>query len=172
MKQTTQTHLKSSNKLQLNSSPVFSKTKLSEAKAKHGATKESKLTLHAVVIFWVKTNKTKKTPSQHSLTTITRENYTSRTYFSHPSRSACFFFCVVVCVSFLAPSHKSCGVEGHWTYSSLYVSLTWTAGILEICCSLRAKKKTSRSACFAVRFSMLNPIIAASTSIPRKVLVD
>ena len=55
----------------------------------------------------------------------------------------------------LAPSHKSCGVfqvsvEGHWTYSwtdalvpqSLYVSLTWTAGILEICFSLRAKKKT------------------------------
>ena len=36
-----------------------------------------------MVIFWVKTNKTKKTPSQHSLTTITRENYTSRTYFSH-----------------------------------------------------------------------------------------
>ena len=35
-----------------------------------------------MVIFWVKTNKTKKTPSQHSLTTITRENYTSRTYFS------------------------------------------------------------------------------------------
>ena len=42
-------------------------------------------------------------------------------------------------------------VEGHWTYSwtdalvsqSLYVSLTWTAGILEICCSLRAKKKHS-----------------------------
>ena len=29
VKQTTQTHLKSSNKLQLNSSPVFSKTKLS-----------------------------------------------------------------------------------------------------------------------------------------------
>ena len=66
----------------------------------------------------------------------------------------CFLVCVVVCVSFLAPSHKSCGVfqvsvEGHWTYSwtdalvpqSLYVSLTWTAGILEICCSLRAKKK-------------------------------
>ena len=58
-----------------------------------------------------------------------------------------------LCISFLAPSHKSCGVfqvslEGHWTYSwtdalvpqSLYVSLTWTAGILEICCSLRAKK--------------------------------
>ena len=50
-------------------------------------------------------------------------------------------------------SHKSCGVfqvsvEGHWTYSPglmswcaeyLY-SLTWTAGILEICCSLRGKK--------------------------------
>ena len=35
-----------------------------------------------MVIFWVKTNKTKKTPSQHSLTTITKENYTSRTYFS------------------------------------------------------------------------------------------
>ena len=38
-----------------------------------------------MVIFWVKTNKTKKTPSQHSLTTITRENYTSRTYFSQMS---------------------------------------------------------------------------------------
>ena len=28
-----------------------------------------------------------------------------------------------------------------WSSKSLYVSLTWTAGILEICCSLRAKKK-------------------------------
>ena len=68
--------------------------------------------------------------------------------------AVCFLVCVVACVSFLAPSRKSCGVfqvsvEGHWTYSwtdalvpqSLYVSLTWTAGILEICCSLRAKKK-------------------------------
>ena len=35
-----------------------------------------------MVIFWVKTNKTKKTPSQHSLTTITRENYTSSTFGS------------------------------------------------------------------------------------------
>ena len=64
-----------------------------------------------------------------------------------------FLVCVVVCVSFLAPSHKSCGVfqvsvEGHWTYSwadalvpqSLHVSLTWAAGVPEICCSLRAKK--------------------------------
>ena len=39
-------------------------------------------------------------------------------------------------------------VEGHWTYSGTYVLvlqvslrlLTWTAGILEICCSLRGKK--------------------------------
>ena len=82
VKHSTQTQLKSLNKLQLNSSPVFSKTKLGSTKAKHGAVQESKLTLHAAVIFWVKTNKTKKTPSQHSLTTITRENYTSRTYFS------------------------------------------------------------------------------------------
>ena len=50
-------------------------------------------------------------------------------------------------------SHKSCGdfqvlVKGHWTYSWAYVwvcrvshvSLTWTAGILEISCSLRGKK--------------------------------
>ena len=28
-----------------------------------------------------------------------------------------------------------------WSSKSFYVSLTWTAGILEICCSLRAKKK-------------------------------
>ena len=51
-------------------------------------------------------------------------------------------------------SHKSCGVlrvsvEGHWTYSWTYVlvrrvpyvSLTWTAGILEICRSLRGKNR-------------------------------
>ena len=46
-----------------------------------------------MVIFWVKTNKNKETPSQHSLTTITRENYTSRTYFSQipfqPIQSVC-----------------------------------------------------------------------------------
>ena len=53
-------------------------------------------------------------------------------------------------------SHKSCGVfqvsvEGHWTSPGLmswcsehlYVSLTWTAGILEICCSLRGKKNAT-----------------------------
>ena len=28
-----------------------------------------------------------------------------------------------------------------WCSEYLYVSLTWTAGILEICCSLRGKKK-------------------------------
>ena len=32
-----------------------------------------------------------------------------------------------------------------WYSKSLYVSLTWTAGILEICCSLRAKKNILRS---------------------------
>ena len=31
-----------------------------------------------------------------------------------------------------------------WSSKSLYVSLTWTAGILEICCSLRAKKKSKK----------------------------
>ena len=41
-----------------------------------------------MVVFWVETNKTKKTPSQHSLTTITKENYTSRTYFSQVSTTA------------------------------------------------------------------------------------
>ena len=74
------------------------------------------------------------------------------------------WFCVFVCVVVLGPffvsnclipssSHKSCGdfqdlVKGHWTYSWAYVwvcrvshvSLTWTAGILEISCSLRGKK--------------------------------
>ena len=55
-------------------------------------------------------------------------------------------------------SHKSCGdfqvlVKGHWTYSWAYVwvcrvshvSLTWTAGILEISCSLRGKKNSDMS---------------------------
>ena len=74
------------------------------------------------------------------------------------------WFCVFVCVVVLGPflfsnclipssSHKSCGdfqvlVKGHWTYSWAYVwvcqvshfSLTWTAGTLEISCSLRGKK--------------------------------
>ena len=57
-------------------------------------------------------------------------------------------------LSYPSSSHKSCGdfqvsVKGHWTYSWAYVwvcrvshvSLTWTAGILEISCSLRGKKK-------------------------------
>ena len=77
----------------------------------------------------------------------------------------CGGFCVFVCVVVLGPllsvsnclipssSHKSRGafqvlVKGHRTYSWAYVwvcrvshvSLTWTAGILEICCSLRGKK--------------------------------
>ena len=78
------------------------------------------------------------------------------------------WFCVFVCVVCLGPflfvsnclipssSHKSCGgfqvlVKGHWTYSWAYVwvcrvshvSLTWTAGILEISCSLRGKKNVN-----------------------------
>ena len=32
-----------------------------------------------------------------------------------------------------------------WCSEYLYVSLTWTAGILEICCSLRAKKKSCQA---------------------------
>ena len=88
--------------------------------------------------------------------------------FSSVVVGGCLFgcwFCVFVCVVVLGPllfvsnclipssSHKSCGdfqvlVKGHWTYSWAYVwvcrvshvSLTWTAGILEICCSLRGKK--------------------------------
>ena len=49
-----------------------------------------------MAIFWVKTNKTKKTPSQHSLTTITRANYTPPphppSFLSHSLTSPSPFF--------------------------------------------------------------------------------